>query len=72
MRPKLTKDQISQALDGAVTGEGYEKLADKLKMAPSTIRAVIKEFPLWEYFRDKAKGPSYLRAKRRREARRDV
>lgn len=48
---KLSADRVAKLLDRAALGGRYQDVADEAEVAPSTVRRVLKEFPLWNFFR---------------------
>lgn len=70
MRTKLTVSKISEVLDEATKGLNFRNIAKNAEVAQSTAFNIIKEFPLWDYFRFVNLPEKEKKRERRREARR--
>lgn len=49
---KLSTTKISEILDKAVEGLSLSKIGLTVHVAHSTVYNVLKDFPLWQYFRE--------------------
>lgn len=55
MKKRLTSEKVSKVLDRTTEGGYYKQIADEAGVSPSSVYSILRDFPLWAYFRDKVK-----------------